>query len=276
MRNTIAFSMQSAGETKLPVYMTGAGHWDHQEPIDRADGYPQFQWLYCMTGEGELIVNGQTSAVKPGTGMFLYPDEAHTYRSVKEPWEVYWITFSGREAALLSQMAGLSHSGVYGVSSHELIVNHMRQALYLALSDKPLAGLECSKLVYMFLIDMMKVMTRHTPSVDESYLRLEPVFEYMEKHYRSHITLEQLANEMEISISHLCLLFRRIVDKRPMQYLNQIRIHKSKELLLKLPDARVGEIALMVGFETPGYFSTLFKRNEGMTPEAFRKLNRLR
>jgi len=46
--------------------------------------------------------------------------------------------------------------------------------------------------------------------------------------------------------------------------------------MLQSPDARIGEIARMVGFETPGYFSTLFKRYEGMTPETFRKLNWLR
>ncbi|MGZ9586054.1 AraC family transcriptional regulator [Paenibacillus marinisediminis] len=276
MRDTFGFLMQSDTEAKLPIYMAGAGHWENQDPVDRPDGYPLYQWLHCLSGEGELRVNGHTARVKPGTGMFLYPDEPHAYSSIQSPWEVCWITFSGREAAAMARVAGLTHSGVYGVSSQELIVNHMKNALSLTLSGKPLAGLEGSKLVYTFLIDMMKYMTVQQPSVDQSYFRLQPVFDYMEQHYSRDITLEELADQLGLSVQHLCLLFRRILNKRPVEYLNQLRIHKSKEMMLQSPDARIGEIARMVGFETPGYFSTLFKRYEGMTPETFRKLNWLR
>ena len=208
--------------------------------------------------------------------MFLYPNEPHAYYSIHEPWEVCWISFSGEDAERMSKLAGLVHSGVYGVSSHELIVNHISNALTLTLSEKPMSGLECSKLVYMFLIDMMKYTMVHPLSADQSYLRLQPVFAYMEQHYGREVTLAELAEQMGISVSHLCLLFRRILDKRPIEYLNQLRVHKSKERMLLAPDARIGEIARHVGFETPGYFSTLFKRYEGMTPETFRKLNGIR
>lgn len=275
MANKLGFLMQSDTMMQLPIYMTGAGHWNHQEPIHRPDGYPQFQWLHCVNGQGELKVGGQTYRVKPGSGMFLYPDEEHAYYSMEKPWEVYWITFMGRDAENLAQLAGINTSGVYAVHSQELILNHMKNALSLTCSDKPLAGLECSKLAYMFLIDLM-TDRMHASSTDQGYLRLQPVFDYMENHYQRDIPLQELAEQLRVSTQHLCLLFRKILNKRPMEYLNQLRIQKSKERLLECPDARIGEIAGQVGFTTPGYFSTLFKRMEGMTPEAFRKLNGVR
>ncbi|BFH65699.1 AraC family transcriptional regulator [Paenibacillus azoreducens] len=275
MANKLGFLMQSDTMMQLPIYMTGAGHWNHQEPIHRPDGYPQFQWLHCVSGQGELKVGGQAYRVKPGSGMFLYPDEEHAYYSMEKPWEVYWITFMGRDAESLAHLAGINASGVYTVQSQELILNHMKNALSLTCSDKPLAGLECSKLAYMFLIDLM-TDRMHASSTDQGYLRLQPVFDYMENHYQRDITLQELAEQLRVSTQHLCLLFRKILNKRPMEYLNQLRIQKSKERLLECPDARIGEIAGHVGFTTPGYFSTLFKRMEGMTPEAFRKLNGIR
>lgn len=64
MANKLGFLMQTDTVMKLPVYMTGAGHWDHQDPIHRPGGYPQFQWLHCVSGQGELgpraNVPGQT------------------------------------------------------------------------------------------------------------------------------------------------------------------------------------------------------------------------
>lgn len=276
MANKLGFLMQTDSVTKLPVYMTGAGHWDHQDPIHRPEGYPQYQWLHCVSGEGELKVNGHAYRVKPGSGMFLYPDEEHAYYGVEKPWEVYWITFMGSEVELIAQLAGIHASGVYALHSQELILNHMKNALSLTLSGQPFAGLECSKLVYMFFMDLINDRSMHASSADQGYLRLKPVFDYMEEHYDRDIPLHELAQELGVSVQHLCLLFRKMMNKRPMEYLNQLRIHKSKERLLECPDARIGEIANQVGFTTPGYFSTWFKRTEGMTPEAFRKLNGVR
>ncbi|MBW5445746.1 helix-turn-helix domain-containing protein [Cohnella sp. CFH 77786] len=270
-----AFLMQQEIELRLPIYVSGAGHWDNQETIVRPEGFPLFQWLHCAAGEGELKVAGESSRVREGTGFFLYPNEPHEYRAISEPWEIYWIVFGGELAEPLARLAGLTRSGVYSVTDDGLI-RHIQNALTLASAGKPLAGLECSKLVYMLLIDIMKCITVDRPSVEQNYMRLQPVFEYMELHYDRKITLEELADVMGVSIQHLCLLFRKIVKTRPIEYLNQLRIHKSKGMMLRDRDARISEIARKVGLDAPGYFSTLFKRVEGMTPEAFRKISGVR
>lgn len=274
--NRLGFLMMNNVVQRLPIYMTGAGHWDHQEPIERPDGFPQYQWLHCVSGEGELKVNGRIHRIKPGAGMFLHPDESHAYYSVERPWEVYWITFMGSEVQALAELAGFGETAVYEAHSQELILNHLKNGLSLTLSNQPGAALECAKLAYMFLIDLTTDRMMRAASTDQGYLRLQPVFNYMDEHYHRDIPLQELAEQLGVSVQHLCLLFRNNVNKRPMEYLNQLRIHKSKELLLQSPVARIQEIALQVGFTTPGYFSTLFKRTEGMTPETFRKLNGVR
>lgn len=271
-----SFLMQTEIEMKLPVYMVGAGHWDNQEPISRPDGYPLYQFLFCVNGEGEFIAGGHRYQVKACTGMFLYPDDPHEYRAVKEPWELYWINFSGEQAESLARLAGLTATGTYRITSGEVITRHIQAALSLALSQRSLAGLECSKLVYMLMIDIMKCVAVRQPSIEQSFKRLQPVFDYIELHYPRRIMLEQLAETLGVSVKHLCLLFRQIMNIRPIEYLNLYRINKSKELLLMQWDARIAEIAHRVGFETPGYFGQLFKKTEGITPEMFRRLNGVR
>ena len=57
----------------------------------------------------------------------------------------------------------------------------------------------------------------------------------------------------------------------PSEYQIYLRMNKAKELLRssKLP---IGEIAYSIGMENLGYFTRLFKKQEGMTPHEYRKL----
>jgi AraC-like DNA-binding protein len=55
-----------------------------------------------------------------------------------------------------------------------------------------------------------------------------------------------------------------------MQYLQRYRVYQAK-LLLKNSQKTITEIALAVGFTDSGYFSRVFNRQTGMSPEAFRR-----
>lgn len=271
----VAFLILTERETLLPVYTRSVGHWDHQEKTVRGDGYPAFQWLYCSSGEGVLRVRGEEHAVLPGTGMFLYPHEPHEYEGT-EPWELDWITLYGPEVEPLARLAELTRSGVYKVRSPEPLLAHLRNAQAIALSRWPFVGTECSKAAYSLLLDLTSCLNTGTSgSSEQGTERLQPVFDYMEAHYMRAISLNELAAAAGVSPKHLCLIFRRAVRMRPMEYLNLLRIRKSKEIMLQERSVPLKAIASRVGFETPGYFSLLFKKSEGMTPDLFRKLNRL-
>ncbi|WP_234340328.1 AraC family transcriptional regulator [Gorillibacterium timonense] len=271
----MAFLILTEQETLLPVYSKSVGHWDHQEKTVRKEGYPSFQWLFCSSGSGVLRVREEEIPVLPGTGMFLYPHEPHEYEGI-EPWEVDWITLYGPQVEPLAKLAGLTRSGVYKVQQPAPLLAHLRSAQAIALSNRPLIGLECSKAAYSLLLDMTRYLSwGSTGSHESGSERLQPVFDYMETHYPLPVTLEELAEVIGVSAKHFCLIFRRTVKMRPMEYLNLLRIRKSKEIMLQERNLPLKEIAGMVGFETPGYFSLLFKKAEGMTPDLFRRLNRL-
>lgn len=96
---------------------------------------------------------------------------------------------------------------------------------------------------------------------------------YIHEHYRESITAEELAGIYSCSASYLSRLFKNHIGVGPIEYLIHVRIHKSKQFLLK-SEARIQEIARSVGYEDVYYFSRLFKKHNGCSPLQFRENNR--
>jgi two-component system response regulator YesN len=94
--------------------------------------------------------------------------------------------------------------------------------------------------------------------------------EYMERHYMDpDFTLNQVAELVNLSPSHFSVVFSRQVGETFKEYLTDIRIKKAKELL-RTTALRSTDIAFLVGYNDPHYFSTVFKKNTGHSPSLFR------
>ena len=95
--------------------------------------------------------------------------------------------------------------------------------------------------------------------------------EYIEKNYKNNITLKQVSDLNNVSTYYLSILFAKEVGKSFIDYLNEIRIDKAKNLLLD--DYRTYEVADLVGIKDSHYFSKIFKKYVGMTPSEYRESN---
>ena len=91
----------------------------------------------------------------------------------------------------------------------------------------------------------------------------------LDRVYDTPITIEQLSREVALSPYHLIRVFRRVYKLTPHQYLMQKRITKAKELLCNT-DISVTEICVIVGFESLGSFSALFRKIAGVSPSFYR------
>lgn len=92
---------------------------------------------------------------------------------------------------------------------------------------------------------------------------------FLDRHYDTPITIEQLSREAALSPYYFIRLFRRTYKQTPHQYLVQQRIARAKELL-RSTDLPITEICIAVGFESLGSFSTLFRKVAGISPTAYR------
>ena len=94
--------------------------------------------------------------------------------------------------------------------------------------------------------------------------------DYIEKHYAEEITPEDVAEECNISLSHLQHLFIKLTCEGIATTIRRKRIERACELLISTHRS-VRDIALSCGFYDTNYFSVVFKRIRGMTPLEFRK-----
>ncbi len=94
---------------------------------------------------------------------------------------------------------------------------------------------------------------------------------YLQENLGNKILLRDISRHVSYSPSSIKRIFHEETGCSIMQYVTDLRIHRAKELLHHpMP---ITEIAAMVGFDTVNYFSTVFKKETGMTPSAFRASN---
>jgi len=85
------------------------------------------------------------------------------------------------------------------------------------------------------------------------------------------LDLSQLAEITGVSQFHLVRIFKEKYGYPPIRFMQKLRIEKAKELLRQEPDSRkIYEIAELSGFKDPLYFSKVFSKWTGMSPEKFR------
>lgn len=96
--------------------------------------------------------------------------------------------------------------------------------------------------------------------------------EYMNKNYMEDITLDDLAQLAGLSAAYFSKLFKAVEGVNYIDYLTQIRIDKSKKLLINT-NMSIKSIASAVGYIDEKYFRKLFKKTVGIKPSEYRKLH---
>jgi len=93
---------------------------------------------------------------------------------------------------------------------------------------------------------------------------------FIETHYNQNITLSNLAQNVQVSNSYLSFLFKEELGINFTRYLTQVRIEKAKELLINT-NLKIYEIAEKTGFDSPFYFSKVFKDITSLTCKEYRR-----
>lgn len=100
-------------------------------------------------------------------------------------------------------------------------------------------------------------------------LIMQRAMEFIDDNYNEQISLNEIAEHTYVSTYYISRLFKKELGKNFVDYLNEIRIAKAKELLKDLR-FKTYEVAELVGISDAHYFSKLFKKHEGITPSEYR------
>lgn len=99
---------------------------------------------------------------------------------------------------------------------------------------------------------------------------LNKALSYLNRHYAEDISLESTANYIGISSNYLSHIFKQETEKNFVEYLTEIRIRKSIELIGQGID-NVQELASLVGYRYSSYFCRQFKKCTGVTVSKYRR-----
>jgi two-component system response regulator YesN len=101
--------------------------------------------------------------------------------------------------------------------------------------------------------------------------RIARIKEYIRAHHADpDLLVESIAADAGLSESYLCTVFKHACGTTVKDHLTRVRIEKAKELLRDTAD-KLQAVALGVGFRDANYFSTVFKREVGITPREYRE-----
>lgn len=253
---------------RLPVHLTGIGSTVYQQPISRPEGYFWHQFLLCTEGSGFLICGN--SAEKPfraGDCVFLPAGAPHAYYPADKTWGMEWLTFDGFAVPQLLEQFGMKKPLCLSGQS-TVLLQSLHARMEAALLNDRLYGMHtCSALMYRFLFEAYHLTLRRT---DASNQLITGTLSYIDRHYREDLSIQQLADNAGVTPQHLCRVFREVMHRSPGQHITQRRIQAAQELMLT-SSLSLAEIAGQTGFASPGYFSTVFRSNVGISPSEYRK-----
>ena len=108
---------------------------------------------------------------------------------------------------------------------------------------------------------------------DRTSLAVRRAKEAMEAGYARDLGLEDIAREVGLSPGHLCRIFRDETGTTMLDWLTALRMEKARRLLSS-PRITAKEVAALVGYRDPNYFSRIFKSREGLTVTEYKSAAR--
>ncbi|SFP66009.1 AraC-type DNA-binding protein [Oscillibacter sp. PC13] len=256
-RAELALTVYNVGFQKCPSgYGWGPGVRDH------------FLIHYVVSGKGIYDNGGRTFVLQKGETFLVRPEEIVYYRAdEEEPWEYYWVGFSGPAAALLlAQTPFTRQHPVLRPAAGE----RLRQALldiYKARGTDYPSAVRMAGYLQAALGLLMEPQGERGEEALSLYARRGSA--YMQQNYSRSISVEEAARQAGVSRSCLYRAFRAEFGCSPSAYLTRYRIQRACQLL-RYSGLSVGEVAASVGFEDRLYFSRAFRRETGYSPTEYR------
>lgn len=243
--------------------------------------------LYVRKGKLYMQEEDQQYEVAEGEYLVLAPHREHFgYEPCKEETEVYWFhfaaEFSFRNAVQLQWTDVLQKEGTFTEPASFLL----QIPQYGRVQNKELAERMLEMLTemegavsieerlkqplhfYQVLIFLQKEALA-IPSAAEKVC--EQTVAYIQRYYNRQLKITDIAQDLHYHEDYLTRCMQKTMGVGPLQYLNEVRLQKAKQLLAATTE-KVKTISQQVGIQDEMYFSRLFRKQEGISPQEYRRM----
>ncbi len=269
----IAVEAEESDPLVSSLYITDIGYYPHADGHYRQRDEPigQHVLIYCVEGAGWYRVGEQEHQVSANQYFILPSGKPHAYGADdSQPWTIYWIHFTGEHADIYSQGAILPHDINPAVNSRINERNTIFEEIFSTLErGYDLENLRYASSLLHYYLASMRYLRLYRQVEPETQSVADAVIHYLKENIEKRITLQQLAEYMGYSQSHLSMRFRQETGDSPLNHLNKLRIERACQLLRET-NLKVNQICHKVGVEDAYYFSRLFHKFMGVSPKAYR------
>jgi AraC-like DNA-binding protein len=234
-------------------------------------------WHIIASGKGFLKAGGNVFSPAPGDMFTLQPGiELEYWDDPGEPWDFYWLHFTGSGAEELSKMAGFSADSPWKRSGNGQKILKAFHAIWTAAGQicnhtpQRMASLLFNVIDAVISDKISEPQERSAKSLAETAAAL------LEEPLHSNINVNELAASMLVSRATLFRAFREHFGISPGKYLRLHKLQRAAAILQNTPGITVEKAAAAAGFDNVKYFYKAFAAARGMTPGSFKTLASVR
>lgn len=243
------------------------------------------EMYYLMHGDCNLVIQDKVYSITAGTIAFIPANVLHktTYTGTVNPERLY-IEFTENYISELVDRFGrewlsdnLFGHLIYIPAKLRPQVNETLDGIMEERSSTDFFSACMMKLTFESLIIRLLRYTSLQSNVftnDNVHIAddtIQAAMNYISSNYQNRISLNDLAALLHLNASYLSKKFKAVNGMGFKEYLNNVRINHAEKLLLE-SKKDITEIALECGYENSNYFGDAFKRRNGISPTAFRKI----
>lgn len=268
--------ISSREERLLPVYVYGSEALAHQAKMSRDTGYMlHSQISLCHSGEGVFTDHNNIShKVSGGDIMYFTSSSPNSYQPVINPWRMDYIVMGGYALYELMMFLGYSKSGVIHLNDeiHDSVYDNFKRLIEINNSGINDTHSVCSRILYRLLLDISSCISSDENNKNDL---ITPCVNYIKSNYMNDISISYLADIINVTPTYLGIVFKKVYGITPQKFLTNIRIDRSKYLLVNYKDMPLSDISAQCGFNSTSYFCNTFKKLMGITPTEYRSINTL-
>ena len=262
-KELVSLSVYNVGFQKCePHYQWGPGIRDH------------YLIHYVISGSGFYRVSQHTYALHAGDTFLVYPNsEVVYYADGNDPWEYAWVGFTGSDASMILTATDFSPEAPC-IQNTPMGESIRRQILHIydARGNEFEHAVEMTGHLYTMLALFMHGSNQNG-SQNSTNNYVQKGIEYISANYSYAITVEDIADYVGVSRSHLFRSFETVLHQSPKEYLTDFR-KKQACYLLEHSQLSVTAIANSLGFDNSLYFSKTFHKQKGISPKQYREAHK--
>lgn len=252
-------------------------HESHRHSRLTVAPFDSYCFIYTANENCELIYDGLNYLLIPESFVFLDCRKGFTLlREEIISWSSYIILFDGSNSSYYYDQFYTDQIAAFPLPAGSSIPEKV-SALFstcVSLWNDRMTEFMNSKLI-MDLLILTMIEKSDSPARNNNLPNhVINAVNYINQHYNLPLSLDRIADELNISKYTLSHDFTKYIGISVMENILQLRIKEAK-LLLSTSERNVNEIAHAIGFSSDVHFIQTFKKREGITPLQYRKQHNL-